>query len=118
MAGSAGLHLVAAGGLAHASGMHVLLLFGMAFVCLPCAARALLAPTRRSWIRAGVVSAGMLTAHPLMGFLGAAHSGHSAHAGVALPVVVSIGMVAGPAVALCLAVIGTVAQRRVRPAGA
>ena len=96
----------------------MLLLVGMAFVRLPCAARALLAPTHMTWIQTGVVSAGMLIGHPLVGLLGTTHSEHAAHAGVALPVTASIGMVVGPAVALCLAAIGAVAQRRLPAVGA
>src|SRR3954449_10944506 len=46
MAGCSVLHLVAAAQGAHGPGWHVLLLLGMALVCLPCAAHAVLAPGR------------------------------------------------------------------------
>jgi len=112
MVGCLALHLVAAAG---SSGVQVLVLLGMALACMPCATHALLAPTRRTWIQAGLVSAGMLGAHPLLGLLPAGHVGH---AGGSVPVVVSTGMVAGPAVALGLACFAAIAGRRRTPSPA
>jgi hypothetical protein len=108
MAGCGALHLVAAADSAATSGVQVLVLLGMALACMPCATHALLAPTRRTWIQAGLVSAGMLGAHPLLGLLPAGHVGH---AGSSIPVVVGMGMVTGPAVALGLACFGAIAGR-------
>jgi hypothetical protein len=106
MAGCAALHLVAAAQSAHAPGRYVLALVGMALICVPCATHALVAPGRRRWVQAGLVSGGMLGAHPLLGLL---QGGHAGHPGGSVPVVVTLGMVVGPALALCLAAIGALA---------
>jgi hypothetical protein len=109
MAGCAALHVVAAAGSAGRSGVEVLVLLGMGLACIPCATHALLAPTRRTWVRGGVVAAAMLVVHPLLsGF----DAGHTGHAGSPVPAVVGIGMLVGPAVALCLAGAGAAACRR------
>jgi hypothetical protein len=102
MAACAGAHLVAAAG-AHASGLHVLLLLGMALACLPCAVHVVLVPGPRTWLRATLVSAAGLAAHPLLGLLPAGHPGH-AHAPAAAFAVT--GMVLGPALTLGVSALG------------
>jgi hypothetical protein len=106
MGGCAALHLVVAAQSVHASGAYVLALLAMALICLPCATHVLLAPARRTWMQAGLVSAAMLGAHPLLGLLQGDHAGHM---GSSVPVIVSVGMVAGPALALGLASAGALA---------
>jgi hypothetical protein len=106
MAGCSALHLAVAARSAHAPALHLLALVGMALICVPCATHALLAPERRTWIQAGWVSAGMLSAHPLLGL----HQGeHAGHTGSSMPVAVTVGMVVGPALGLCLASVGALA---------
>ncbi len=112
MSGCAVLHVIAAAGASSVSGLHALVLLVMACVCVPCATRTLLAPTRGAWTRGSLVSAGMLAVHPLLGLLDTAHAGHAATSNSA---VVAIAMTAGPAVALALACVGLLSERGSRP---
>ena len=100
MATCAVLHVVAAAASPHASGLHVLAMLGMALACLPCATHVLLHPTRRTWIQVGVMSVGMLVAHPLLGLSDAGHAGHM---DMSVPAPVAVGLVLTPALAACCA---------------
>ena len=105
------LHLVAVAGAAPGSDAHILVMVAMALVCLPCATHLVLAPTRRIWVHAGVLAAGMLVTHWLLA-AATGHVGHR-HPGSAWSAVAGIGVVLGPAVTGCLAVAGVLVQRRV-----
>src|SRR4051812_32801947 len=65
MAACAVLHLVSLAVAPPASGLATLLLLGMTYACVPCATRAAMAPTRRTWLHAGAVSIAMFVAHPV-----------------------------------------------------
>ena len=82
------------------SGLAGLVLLAMALACLPCATRAVMAPTRRTWLHAAAVSALMLVAHPALGLVGAGHAMH-AH-GAVMPAVITVGLTVGPLLGLCL----------------
>ena len=100
MVGCAVLHLVSLAVAPPTSGLAALLLLGMAFACLPCATRAAMAPTRRTWLHAGTVSIAMLAAHPFVGLLS---SGHAMHAHVVADAgVLTLGLTLGPLLSLCL----------------
>jgi hypothetical protein len=115
MSGCAALHVSAAAGAHSLSGVHALVLLGMALACVPCAVHAVMAPTRRSWLHAALVAGGMVAAHP---FLGLMDAGHQGHVDGGLPLLVSAGMTLGPVVALGLACIGASSRQSVGPATA
>jgi hypothetical protein len=106
--GCAGLHLLAAAAMATMSGAYVLLMLAMSLACLHCAGHALLAPTRRSWILAAVMAAGMLAAHPLLGVLAAGQH----HMTMPMPSYITAGIVLVPALSLCVAAAGAMATPR------
>lgn len=105
------LHLLAAAESPPGSDALVLLMLGMALVCLPCATHLILAPSRRTWVHAGLLAAGMLVAHSVVTGM-TAHSGHD-HAGSAWSAVAGVALVASPAMTLCLALVGAVLQRQI-----
>ena len=111
MGACSALHLVAAARTPPGSDVLVLLMLGMALVCLPCATHLVLAPSHRTWVYAGLLAAGMLMAHwVLAGLTG--HFGHD-HAGSGWSAAAAGGLVAAPMATLCLALAGAVVQRRI-----
>ncbi|WP_456598752.1 hypothetical protein [Blastococcus sp. SYSU DS0616] len=93
------------------SDAHLVLMLGMAAVCLPCATHLVPAPSARTWLHAGVLSAGMLLAHWLLaGLVGSAGHQHPVSGWWA---VAHVGVVLGPVLTLCLALAGAAVQRRV-----
>jgi hypothetical protein len=113
MSGCAVIHVMVAAGAHSRSGVHALVLLGMALACVPCAVHALMAPTRRSWLRAALVAGGMVAAHPFLRLMDAERQGH---VDSGLPLLVSAGMTLGPVVALGLACIGAFSRPPVGPA--